>query len=290
MLSLTEQSIKLQLKETDSLLNYAANIIFSDMKKEKLFSHCEDIEEVKEALDKVISEGKMILQANKNNTYKLTLFGEFLGKCFSVDITLNEEEMPNNENILHRIDGSLKTLPTLMDVEDMLKQYYNALTESIKINNKELSHFKEEIKSQFIEHSESRLKANEENIFKAIDKFDNYKLQIDSIDSFDSLTNKMSLYKDVLMNLEDDKISNLLKERFCCLYNIMSNEFRMHYKIMKETLTEHKTKDDHLSQIIKELKDEIMRQSSKEDNIIQTIKELNEEILKQNAKGDNNVS
>jgi hypothetical protein len=88
ILNLTEQNIKLQIKETDSLLNYTASMILSGMKKEKLFSHCEDIEELKDALNGIISEGKMILQANKDNTYKLTLFSEVISKCFSVDIML----------------------------------------------------------------------------------------------------------------------------------------------------------------------------------------------------------
>jgi hypothetical protein len=270
-LNITENSITLQLREENSVMNYIGTMLLSDMKKEKLLSHCESIKQLKEALYKIISKGRIIFEPNKDNTNKLTLFGKILGEIFSVDIILREEETLNDENIINRIDEKLKTLPTLVEVENKLKQYHNAVNESMKINNNEVSALREEIKLQFREHSESRLKAIEENIFKAVKEFDNYKLQIDSFDSF---VNKMNLYKDVLMNLEDDKISNLLKERFCCLYNVMSNEFRIHYKNVKETLTEQKAKEEHLSQTIKELKDEIIRQSSKEDNLIQTIKEL----------------
>jgi WD40 repeat protein len=277
ILSLTEQSIKLQLKETNSLLNYNANIIFSDMKKEKLFSLCEDIEELKEALDKIVSKGKMILQATKDNIYKLTLFSEFLGRSFSVDIMLKEEEMLNNENVLHRIDEKLKTFPTLMEVEGMIKLYHNSLSESMKIN------LREEIQLQFKEYFESRLKANEEKIFKAINDFNNYSLEIDS---FDSVINKMSFYKDVLMSLEDDIIGNCLKESFSSLFNVMGNEFRIHYKNMKETIKEHKSKEFNLSQTIQDLKGEIL---TKESNLNQAIKELKEEKSKLNTKVNNNV-
>jgi hypothetical protein len=160
-LSLVEQSIKLQLKEVDSLLNYTANIIFSDMKKEKLFSLCEDIGKLKEVLNKLVSEGYIILQANKDNAYKLTLYSEVISKCFSVDIILREDEMLNNENIIYRIDEQVKALPTFMQIKVMIKLHYNSLSESIKANNNEVSALREEIKLQFREHSERRLKANE---------------------------------------------------------------------------------------------------------------------------------
>jgi WD40 repeat protein len=224
----------------------------------------------------------MILRANKDNTYKLTLFNQVICKYFSVEIILREEEMLNNENVLHRIDEKLKTLPTLIKVENIIKLYYNTLSESIKINNKEILTLMEEIKLQFREHSESRFKVNKVEIFKAINDFDNYVRG-----SFDSLINKMSLYKDVLMSLGDDKVSNWLKESFCCFYNDMSNEFGYH-KNMKELLTEYKTKEEHLSQTIKELKDEIMRQKSKENTLIQTIKELKEEIEELNKSYNDN--
>jgi hypothetical protein len=157
----------------------------------------------------------------------------------------------------------------------------------MKANNNEISALKEEIKLQFREHSEGRLKANEEKIFKAINEFDNYKLQIDSADTF---INKMSLYKDILMYLEDDRIGKRLKESFSSLSSTLSNEYRKHYQNIKETLAEHKAKEEYLNQTIKELKDEILKHSYKEDNLIQTIKELKDEILKQNAEGNNNVS
>jgi hypothetical protein len=78
------------------------------------------------------------------------------------------------------------------------------------------------MKLQFSKHAENRLKVNEKNIFKAVNEFDNYIIQIDSSEF---LVNKMGLYKDVLMNLEDDKIGKWLKDGFCSLYNIISNEF-----------------------------------------------------------------
>jgi hypothetical protein len=286
-LSLVEQSIKLQLKEVDSLLNYTANIIFSDMKKEKLFSLCEDIFELKEALNKLVSEGKKILQANKDNTYKLTLYSEVISKCFSVEIMLREKEMLNDENILHRINEQLKALPTLMQIEDMIKLHCNSFSESMKAYNNEVSTLREEIKLQFREHSESYLKAYEEKVFKAINNLNNYELQIDSLDSF---TNKMSLYKVILMNLEDDKIGKQLKESFCSLSSIVSNEFRNHYQNIKEISTEHKIKEEYLIQTIKELKDEILKQNSRQDNLIQSIREHGDGILGRNAGGNINVS
>jgi WD40 repeat protein len=222
-----------------------------------------------------------MLQAINDNTYKLTVFSEVVGRCFSVDILLNED-MLNVDNILHRMDKMLKTFPTLKIFEDMIKLYCNSFCESMK----ELFALKEEIKLQFRENSKRRLKANEENIFKAINEFSNYKLQIDSIDSF---IKQMSLYKDILMNLEDDKIGKQLKESFCNFSSVMSNKFRNYYQNIKETSTAHQVKEEYLIQTIKELKDEILKHNSKEDNFIKTIKELKDEILKLNVKCSSNV-
>jgi hypothetical protein len=112
--------------------------------------------------------------------------------------------------------------PILIKIEDVIRLYYDSVNESIKVNNKEMSEIREEIKLLLRQHAESQLNSNDEKIFKAVNEFDNYMLQNDSVEYF---FNKMRLYKDVLMNLEDDKISKWLNEGFCSLYNMSLNEF-----------------------------------------------------------------
>jgi WD40 repeat protein len=272
-ITISGDSITLQLKEANSVINYTGTMLLSEITKEKLFSHCETIDELKDIINQVISEGKIILQ--KDNTYMFTLFNKPYSKFLSADVFLKEEEVLDNENILHRVDGQLKSL---MKIEDVIRLNYNTLNESIKANNNVISFLRDEIKSQLREHSESRLKVNEEKIFKAVNEFDNYILHIDSLESF---INKMGLYKYVLMNLEDDIIGKWLKDGFCSLYNVISNEVGIS---LKEKLTELKVKEECLNQTVKELKDHIFKQNYKEEDLTHTIKELKDEITKQNAK------
>jgi hypothetical protein len=164
-----------------------------------------------------------------------------------------------------------------MKIDDVIRLNYNTLNESIKANNKEISSLREEIRLQYREHSESRLKANEEKMFLAINEFDNYIPQNDSLESF---INKMRLYKDVVMNLGDDKIGKWIKDGFCSLYNVVkSNEFVIS---LKEKLTELKVEEEYLSQTV--MKDNVLGQNCTEQHFIQTIKELKDEISKQNFK------
>jgi WD40 repeat protein len=283
LITIPGESITLQLKEENSVINYIGTMLFPEITKEKLFNHCEAIDEVKDIMEQVISEGQIILQVNKDNTYNLTLFNKPYSKYLNADVLLKEEEVFDKESFLHRVDEQLKALPISRNIDDFNRLYYNIVNKLIKPNNIDKSALKEELNLLFKEHSKSRLKAKEENILKAVNEFDNYILQIDSLDSF---INKMRLYKDVLMNLEDDKIGKRLKDGFCSLYNIISGEFCSSYKKLKEKLTEQEAKEEQLSQILKELKDEILKQNSKEEYLSQIIKKLTKETLKQNSKED----
>jgi hypothetical protein len=94
----------------------------------------------------------------------------------------------------------------------------------------------------------------------------------------------MSLYKDILMYLEDDKIGKQLKESFCSLSSVVSDEYRKHYQNIRDISAEQKAKEEYFNQTIKELKDEILKHNSREEYLNQT-----KEIIK-NAKGNNTIS
>jgi hypothetical protein len=155
------------------------------------------------------------------------------------------------------------------------------MEESIKANNKEISELREEIKLLFGVKCEKHIKLNEEKTFKAVNEFNNYILQNDSVESF---INKMRLYKDVLINLDDNNISKSLKEGLCSLYNVLLNDFEASFGNLKEKLSEQKIKEDYFSFIVKELKDEILKQNSKVEHLSRTVNELKDETLKQNTK------
>jgi WD40 repeat protein len=279
-LSTLGNRITLKLKDENALIHFTANITLSEANKEKLFDSCETIEDLKEIVDQIITEGKIILQVSNDNVYKLTLFNKLTSIYFSVNILFKREEMLNNDNFL---DEKLEALASLSGIEDTIKLHYYTVLESLKANNKEISALREEVKSCF-EKSTNSFHKHSNNIFKAIIEFDNYVLQSDSTES---LIFKTRLYKDVLNNLQDDTIGNWLKESFCCLQNAISNIFISYEAKMKDESFKQSEKESNLTQTIKELKNELIEQKAKEDNLTQIIKELKDQLLNQKTKEDN---
>jgi hypothetical protein len=237
-LSTLGNRITLQLKEENSLIQYTANITLSEANQEKLFDNCETIEDLKETIDSIITEGKIILQVSKDNVYKLTLFNKLTSIYFSVNLLFKREEILNSENVL---DEKLEALASLSGIEDTMKLYYYTVIESLKASKKEISALREEVKLCF-EKSSGTFHKHSNNIFKAINEFDNYMLQNDSTES---LILKTRLYKDVLNNLQDDTIGNWLKLSFCCLQNAISDIFVSYEAKMKDESIKQKTKEDN---------------------------------------------
>jgi WD40 repeat protein len=220
--------IRLQLKEEHSILNYVGDMGISELKKEKLFMNCYSMQDYETSLDEIISEGNIVLEVLQNSIFKLSIFYRFINKYNSFETILKEEkaEEMSNENVLHNIDYQLKAIFALLEdrkTEQLL---------SIKDNKEEMKALKEEL----LNNKKIIIKASEERMMRAIASFDNVMTQPYSVDS---LTEKINLYKDVLICLDDGETENWLKDRFIFIYNEMCKEFTS-YKIVKEELSKYK--------------------------------------------------
>jgi WD40 repeat protein len=281
LLCKTEASIILQLKEVNSMVNYTANMMISELKQERLFYNCDTIEDLKEIIDQIISEGKIILQVGKDNTYKLTLFDKHTNKYVSANILLKCEEFINSDNAVNRINELLNTLHMRVKIEVISNLFHNSINEtSVLKNDEEL-----DIKFKKLYDIQSKLKG--ENFLKAVNAFNNYVVHSDLTDS---LIIKMALYKDILADLQDNEIVNLLKQCFLSLNDTISNHFIIDYNKMKEELLKQSIKEEGLYQSIKELKESILNQNIKEEVLNQVIKELKEEISNKNTKEEYSLS
>jgi WD40 repeat protein len=214
-LSMVNEYINIKLNEDHSIFSYAGNVNLNEMKKERLFADCETLQDLKDTIEYIINEGNVFLETNKINSYKLRLFDKIVNKYVSTEISLIEEELPKNINILHKIDDQLKSLFT------MLKDKDNSISDSIKINNEEIKALKDKIvtsnRKDYI--SDLQVRTSKEGVFKATETFDNFILNPNSIDS---LVKKMRLYKDVTSNLDDAGIGGWLRDRYSDLYNEVS--------------------------------------------------------------------
>jgi WD40 repeat protein len=145
-LNFTDNGIYIQFIK-DNLVIYTRGLSLSEIRKQRLFFHCETIYDFKDAVKSLNSEGKVTLSMEKDNIFKLTLWNEILGNVITAELLFPGDDILNEEDYLLSMKEELTALPSLK--EDENRQCHNIIVNEVLVSKEGLNRLGKCLKNNY---------------------------------------------------------------------------------------------------------------------------------------------